>query len=261
MGKTHEALQRAEKEYHQKLLEYKSETDLGLITGPEKGRSPIVRPKRRSAIKEAHNGYRSQYESIKSNLLSRYPAEKLKTMVFTGTAYGDGTSTTALNLASALARDPWRSVLLIDADIRRPCLHEIFNVDLTEGLSDFLTDEAIAEPHSNKIGSNFYFFTSGLMGDRAVGLFESEKFGSFLDEMKRRFDYVILDCPPVSTFPETRIIAGKAEGVVLVMNAGKTRQKVAMRAKKDLAEAGAYLLGAVLNRRKYYIPNWLYKKL
>jgi len=262
MGKIQEAMQKAEKEYQQKLMPKTEEGfDTAITTTRQAEPSWLVKGRHEPFFGAKGNGYKEQYDAIKSNLLSRYPAETLKTMVFTSTNYGEGTSTTALNVAAALAVDPWRSVLLIDADIRKPCLHEIFNVDLANGLSDFLSEDKIIEPQSNKIGSNFYFFTSGLMGERALGRFESDRFEKFLDAMKNRFDYVILDCPPVSKFPETRAIARKAAGVVLVINSGRTRKRVAMRAKKELTEAGANLLGVVLNRRQYHIPNWLYKRL
>lgn len=262
MGIMKEVMQKAEREYQQKLM---SKTESGFATSLTATRqaepSWLVKYRDEPFFGRKGDGYKEQYDTIKSNLLSRYDAEKLKTMVFTSTGYGEGTSTTALNVAAALAVDPWRSVLLIDADIRKPCLHEVFNVDLANGLSDFLSADKIIEPHSNKIGNNFYFFTSGLMGKRALGRFESDRFEKLLEAMKDRFDYVILDCPPISKFPETRTIARKAAGVVLVVNCGQTRQCVAMRARKELTEAGANLLGVVLNRRKYHIPNWLYKRL
>ena len=259
MGKTYQALKRAEEEYRKNLLDGTSDAQKEIILEPGPQVLPPVKT-RRLPIK-ADNGFSEQYETLKSNILSRFPADKLKTLVFTSVSYGDGTSTTAANLASALARDPWRSVLIVDADIRRPCLHKVFNIEQTPGLSDFLSDETITEPSPKKLGSNFYFQTSGLLGARAVGLFESTKFDDFLKYVGSRFDHVIIDCPPVNQFPETRVIAGKVNGVILVVNSGKTKAQVASRVKNDLVEAGANILGVVLNRRKFYIPNWLYKKL
>ncbi len=259
MGKTYQALQRAEKEYQKRLQGLTPGTEEKVLQQP---RADALPPYKTELLPiQTGNGFSEQYESLKSNILSRFPADKIKTMVFTSASYGDGTSTTAVNFASALARDPWRSVLIVDADIRRPCLHKVFNLELTHGLSDFLSDANIKEPEHNKIGSNFYFQTSGLLGARAVGLFESSKFDNFLKIVSNRFDHVIIDCPPVSAFPETRVIAGKVKGVVLVINSGKTKNRAALRVTKDLQEAGASILGAVLNKRKFFIPNWLYKKL
>lgn len=264
MGKTYQALRRAEKEYRKNISTMPpgnpSDTSNEILLKPQ---APVLLPDQSSRLPVImpDNGSSDQYETLKSNILSRFPAEKIKTLVFTSTSYGDGTSTTAANFASALARDTWRSILVVDADIRRPCLHKVFNTEITNGLSDFLSDEKIREPEHRKLENNFYFQTSGLLGARAVGLFETAKFDEFLELASQRFDHVIIDCPPVTKFPETRVIAGKVNGVIMVLNSGKTKIEVALRVKNDLQESGANILGTVLNRRKFFIPNWLYKKL
>ena len=117
------------------------------------------------------------------------------------------------------------------------------------------------EPQFTMIEKNLHIQTAGILGLRAAGLFESPKFDHFIETARNRFDHVILDCPPVAAFSETRVIAGKVGGVIMVVNAGKTRQKVALRTKNDLIEAGAEILGTVLNRRTFHIPYWVYKRL
>ncbi len=251
MGKTHQALQRAEKEYEEHFLTVQ--------TGSEMPSFPSTPPPPAHLAKS--EDYLHQFESLKTNLLSRYRAEELKTILFTSPAFNDGTSTTAANFAQALARDSWRSVFLIDANLRHPCLHGMFDVDYTNGLSEFLEDENITVPQLKKIKSNFYLHTSGKCHPGSAGLFQSTKFDNFLEIVRKNFDHVILDCPPVSKFAETRVIAGKVDGVVLVLNSEKTRQNAALRAKKDLQEAGGKLLGVVMNKREYPIPEWLYQRL
>lgn len=249
MGKTHQALQRAEKEHQETYLTLRSSKDLPSIPPPP------------SVPATTATQYLDQYESLKTSLLSRYRPEELKTMVFTSSSFNDGTSTTAANFAQALARDTWRSVFLIDANLRHPCLHEMFDVDYRNGLSNFLEDENISIPQFKKIKSNFYLHTTGSLRHHSFGLFHSAKFDNYLEIARKNFDHVILDCPPVPTYPETRVIAGKADGVVFILNSGKTSQNAVLRAKKDLEEVGAKLLGVVLNKREYHIPEWLYRKL
>lgn len=260
MGKTHQALERAEKEYQKKYQILKSETDRA-DTQIYQTRMPLVRSHPKPPVRTRVEGYRDQYDSLKISVFSRYPADQLRMIVFTGTAYGDGNSTTAVNFVTSLAKNPQCSVCIIDADIRRPCLHQVFNFDLKEGLTDFLAAESACEPRMAKIQENLFFLNSGSVGSRSAGLLESARLESFLTQAKNHFDHVILDCPPVSTFPETRRLASMADGVVLVVNAGVTMSNVALRAKRDLSEAGARLLGVVLNNREYYIPRWLYYKI
>ena len=94
-----------------------------------------------------------------------------------------------------------------------------------------------------------------------MGLFESERFDTFLSKAREEFDYVILDSAPLPSFAEARVLCEKVDGVVLVIESGKIHRQVALRAKKELEDAGAQILGVVLNKRKYHIPDWLYKRL
>jgi len=79
--------------------------------------------------------------------------------------------------------------------------------------------------------------------------------------MRERFDFIILDGPPVITNPEIRFISSKVDGTILMLESGRTRRHVALKAKQEIETAGGKFLGAVLNRRKYYIPNWIYRRL
>jgi Mrp family chromosome partitioning ATPase len=95
----------------------------------------------------------------------------------------------------------------------------------------------------------------------ALGLFESGEFDQFLKTVRKRFDYVILDAPPVPVFSEFRVLCSKVDGIVLVVKSDETRRQVALRAKKEIEAAQGNLIGVVLNKRKYYIPKWIYKRL
>lgn len=253
MGRTHQALQRAELEYQNRMLTSRSGPDLNIRYVRQKHADPP-----RQATGAQHL---SQYAFLKSNLFSRYPMEKLSSIAFTSTYLGDGTTTTAVNFAAAMASDSQRSVLVVDGNFRHPCLHDLFHVNHAEGLSDFLVGEHPSDPPYIMIGKNMHLLTAGTKGPSAVGRFESPEFDHFLEVAVRRFDHVVVDCPPVGFFSETRVIAGKVGGVILVVHSGKTRQRAAIRAKNDLVEARAELLGAVLNRRKFHIPYWVYKRL
>jgi protein-tyrosine kinase len=245
MGKTYEALQRAEIEYQDQYLTLRSQK---YTNAP---------PPRQTKDER----YKEQYEALKHSLLSSFPAEKVKTIAFTGPSFADGTSNTAVNLAAAMAKEDWRSILLVDADLRHPSLHEVFDLPKGKGLSDFLADENKGAPEFARIRDNFYLLTAGSMGAGTAGLFESDRFDALLKAAANRFNHVIIDCPPVLAFSETRVIGTKVGGVVLVLNSGETRINVALMVKKSLEEVNADILGVVLNRRRFYIPQWLYEKI
>ena len=248
MGKTHEALERAQKEYAGGHLEREPVPLKEAVSPP---------PKRASS----HTSM-EWYEGLKTNLLSRYPDKSIKAILFVGTTHGDGSSTTAINFATTLAENCALKVLLVDMNLRTPSLHEAYKIDHTLGLSDLLTNSNAKTAQIKKVGpGSLYVLPCGGKHSGPVSLFESSRFDRFLENMRKQFDYVILDGPPMPRFSESRVVCPKVDGVIIVLGSGKTRREVAIRAKKDLEEAGGKVLGIVLNRRKFYIPNWIYKRL
>ena len=79
--------------------------------------------------------------------------------------------------------------------------------------------------------------------------------------LRHSFDYVIFDSAPIVGYPETQTLCSKVDGVIMVITYNKTRSHAAIRTKKELEDAGANILGVVINRRKYYIPDWIYRRL
>ena len=250
MGKISDALEKHAVEREQRSVE--KDFDSAITTAQTKP------PLKRQSLKSDLEGY----EDILTRLRTRYPGESIKTIMFTSTAHGGGATTTAVNFAKALVRDNEVRVLLIDANMRTPNLRELFNIEKDEGLTDIVVNK-----HANPFKViNFhpsYLFVLATGGSYVgpVGLFESEQFDGFLSKAREEFDYVILDSAPISSFAEARVLCEKMDGVVLVIESGKIRRQVALRAKKELEDAGARILGVVLNKRKYYIPEWLYKRL
>jgi capsular exopolysaccharide synthesis family protein len=252
MGRTFEAIERAEKEY-KKLVGQN-----GVNSEERCYLAPDGKPDDNDRVKPDRLG------SLKTKILTRYTGKalKIKTILVTGTAHGGGTSTAAVNLATSLADDARHSVLVVDANLRTPGLHRFFNTDAAEGMSELLDVRGEKNFRFKKIGDNdLYLFPCGLRRSGGEGYFESRRFDGFLNNVRNSFDYVIFDCAPVQGFPDTQTLCSKVDGVILVITYDKTRRQVALRAKKELQDAGANILGVVINRRKYYIPDWIYRRL
>jgi len=248
MGQTHEPLKRAEKEYQENLEKTTLDLQKAMVA---KGASPIP-------TQSQYN----QYQEIKTKLITRFSEESIKTIMFTSTAHGDGSSFTAVSFATTLSRDCRLNVLLMDANLRCPRLHEIFNIEYNQGLSDLLTKDEDKTSFLKKVGhGELYLIPCGENNSGPINLFESIRFEKMLKIMREKFDYVILDAPPVNSYAESIVIATKVDGVILVLESDKTRQQVAIRAKQEMEKAGAKVLGVILNKRKHYIPEWIYKRL
>lgn len=249
--KFYELVKKAEKEYGEALTEISEE--------PKK---EVIIPRIPQTYSIETHRYPDFYENLKTNLFSCHSKESLKTILFLGTTHGDGATTTALNFANALAQDRRLNILVIEANFRTPILHEMFNVDPANCLTNLLPDKDMADCSIKKVESeNLYVIAIGSKLDWPVSLFGSQRFWEFLNRMRTEFDYIILDGPPLPSFTESKVICNKVDGVVMVIEAGKTRKQVALRAKKDIVEAGGKFLGVVLNKRKYHIPKWIYKHL
>ena len=248
MGRTYEAIQRAEKEYKRILKE----------TGVGAEERLWLTPHSDSATPPKTNGY----DDIKTKLLTRYAHESLKVILLTGPTHGTGTTTIALTLAKDIVSNSRKKVLLVDANLRTPMLHKIFKIKPSVGISDLLSENGGTSFNFFKVGpGQLFLFPAGLNRNQKNGYFESQRFDQFLNRARKLFDYVIIDSAPVTRFQDSQSICSKVDGVIVVLSQGRTRRQVAVRIKKELEEAGARILGVVLNRRKYHIPDWIYRRL
>jgi capsular exopolysaccharide synthesis family protein len=248
MTKTQADFKRAEKKYQENLEETTLDLQKAMVT---KGTGSIP-------TQSQYNRYRE----IKTKLITHFSEESIKTIMFTSTAHGDGSSFTAVSFATTLALDCRLNVLIMDANLRCPRLHEIFNIEYRQGVSNLLTKDEDKTSFIKKVGHGGLYFTScGENNSDPMNLFESTRFEKSLKIMRKKFDYVILDTPPVNGYGESIVIATKVDGVILVLESDKTRQQVALRAKEEMEKAGANVLGVILNKRKHYIPEWIYKRL
>jgi capsular exopolysaccharide synthesis family protein len=257
MGKISDALDKHGAESEQARIDFKTDSAIIKKASPRPKQTPKGAQKQHT-IKSDLAGY----EDILTRLHTRHPGGSIKTIMFTGTAHGGGATTTAVNFAKTLVRDHQVKVLLIDANMRTPNLRELFDIKNDEGLTDIVLNHD-TKPYKVINCDPSYLFVLATGGNYVgpVGLFESERFDAFLENVREEFDYIIIDSAPLPSFAESRVLCEKVDGVVLVVESGKIRRHVALRAKKELEDAGANILGVVLNKRKYHIPEWLYKRL
>jgi Mrp family chromosome partitioning ATPase len=248
MGKTYEALMRAEEEYQKKAIIK--------TAAPQKAVVPY------QPHKDLRKPVSPWYEEIKTRLEIQFPDETLKTILFTGSARLAGVSMTSYGYADYLANTYPYKVLLIEIS---PDGAQTNKPDAIKQLDKFSNIfAAYSQPntdYSQNPKGNLFTMTCLQEALRSEGLFQSIQFDEVLQSLRDSFDYVILDAPPVTLFSETRMMCKKSDGVVLVLEFGKTRKQVAAKIKQELAAAGANFLGVVINKRKYYIPQWIYKRL
>ncbi|MBI5577880.1 MAG: CpsD/CapB family tyrosine-protein kinase [Deltaproteobacteria bacterium] len=202
------------------------------------------------------------FEKMKATLISLYRHEDIKTVLLVGTDHGGGCSTTAIGLASSLAKGLFQKVLLIDANLRTPDLHNRFRLEKSEQKFDLSNAGDSGSAGLKKAGyGNLFITTCACSTPTPVEILASSKFGDFLQNARTQFDFILIDGSPIPRFSDSLLLARQVDGVVVVVEAGKTSRQVALAAKQALENAGARILGVVLNKRNYFIPGWLYKRL
>jgi len=199
---------------------------------------------------------------LQKKLLSRNQHGYLRTLMFTGIDHGIGVTTAVANFARALAGSSNRKVLIIDTNLQTPKLHSIFQLNRAEGIAELFLSNGVKTCAIKKVAdSQLSVITCGMNCTEGANYFDREHIDMLIKEASDRFDFIILDTAPITKFADSQAICSLADGVLLVIQAGKTRPQQALRAKKELEDAGGKLLGVILNKRKYYIPNWVYRRL
>jgi exopolysaccharide/PEP-CTERM locus tyrosine autokinase len=165
-----------------------------------------------------------EYKKLKARIMRMTKQEPFRNVLLvTSSVGGEGKSITAANLAMSLSRDYDHSVLLIDADTRKPSLHTLINVTPGTGLSDCVRDNVDVGAALVKVGNgNLQFLPSGRKNENPVELFSSTKMRNLIAEMKNRYRdrYIVIDTPPVLLFAETKMISALADGIIFVIREG-----------------------------------------
>jgi succinoglycan biosynthesis transport protein ExoP len=187
------------------------------------------------------------YRSLRTAMLLS-SARELKAIAVTSAVAGEGKTATAANLAVVLAQ-LGRQVLLVDCDLRKPRLHQVFRVSNRFGLVNQLT--ATAEPEAVFLPTevpNLWLTPSGPIPPNPSELLSSDRMRDWLKAVRSRFDFVVLDTPPALAVTDATIVGLLADGVVLTLRSGKVTREEARLCRDRLRQAGIKILGAVLNR-------------
>jgi succinoglycan biosynthesis transport protein ExoP len=204
------------------------------------------------------------FKSIRTNVLFSTAEEGMRTLVVTSAGPGEGKSLVASNLAMALAQAGQR-VLLVDCDMRRPRVHEIFEGPQEPGLSNVLSGNAKTSEAIRKASlPGLWLMPAGHIPPNPAELLAARRFNDLMTSLDTHFDWVVLDTPPVMVVADSSIVANQASGVVFVVRADKTTKQSVRAAAEQLDAANAHLIGSVLNgadvlRNPYYYSAY-YRK-
>ncbi|HLM59580.1 MAG TPA: polysaccharide biosynthesis tyrosine autokinase [Pyrinomonadaceae bacterium] len=206
-------------------------------------RDLLIHTDSRSSLAEA-------YRQLRTSILLSTAGHAPKSLLITSSLPSEGKTTTAINTAISLAQTGAK-VLIIDADMRRPRLHSIFNISNAEGLSTILSSDLADKEILDIIGqeeeSRLYLLPSGPVPPNPAELIGSEQMSALLKTLQKNFTHVVVDSPPIASFTDGVLVASMVDGVILVVNAGKSSRQVVRRSRQLLIDIGAKIFGVVLN--------------
>jgi len=190
------------------------------------------------------------YRTFRTNIQFARFEHPLKTLLVTSAGPGEGKSTTVANLAITMAQMGTKT-LLVDADLRRPVLHSIFEQQKNLGLTNVLLGNTHVDDAIHELGvKNLNLLCCGTLPPNPSELLGSEAMRKLVEQLKEKYDIILFDSPPVVAVTDAAVLSAQIDGVILVISSGETTRNAEIRAKTLLNNVRAQILGAVLNNVK-----------
>ncbi|MBI3941534.1 MAG: CpsD/CapB family tyrosine-protein kinase [Chloroflexi bacterium] len=188
------------------------------------------------------------YRSLRTNIEFSGLDQKLHSLVVTSAAPDEGKSTTLANLAVVMAQ-AGRKIILVDCDLRRPTLHEIFGAPNDAGLTTMMLQEELLQrpPFQTTAVKDLLLLPSGPLPPNPAEILGSRRMSEVIEALVQASDMVLFDAPPVIAVTDAAVLAARVDGVLLVISAGQTRREHALKARDLLQRVNARLIGTVLN--------------
>jgi capsular exopolysaccharide synthesis family protein len=205
------------------------------------------------------------YRVLRTNILFSLKDPKLNTITVVSAGAGEGKSTTIFNLATVFAQNGSR-VLVVDSDLRRPSIHKILKVSNSIGLTNYLLKQnSLEDVIQTSPLATLDFLPSGKLPSSSMGVLSSAQMKELIRDLKRRYDYVFFDSPPIMGVSDASILASEVDAVLQVIQYRRYPQPMTIRAKQMIEKVGGNLLGIVLNNinmasdeNYYYYSGYYY---
>jgi protein-tyrosine kinase len=244
MSKTFEALQKAENE-----------------------KMPHITKRPNKAGKESLKNFNSdiriteELKNMKLYIRSISDQKTIRTILFTSSNPGEGTSTLLVNFAKELALSG-EKVIIIDTNLRNPILHKLLNIENIEGMAEALDKrKPLIETIKKTATENLRIITHGKQSEGTLVGFSSDTMKPIINELKSHADWILFDSPPIHQYSDAAVLANEVDGVIMVIQAENTKWEVAQSARDKIKKENTQILGAILNKKQFHIPNLIYKLL
>jgi capsular exopolysaccharide synthesis family protein len=199
------------------------------------------------AVSQPRSPYTEKFRSLRTRILQAGEREQTRAFVITSAGIAEGKTLTALNLAWLLAQAEGVRALIIDSDLRRPCATDYLGIDAPVGLSEVLGGQVRLEDAIVRLNpSGLYLLPGGRPRDDVAELLSGPSYARLITDVRRMFDYIIIDAPPLGVFTDASVLMSRADAALLVVRAGKTRYSVVDKLLDQIPKER--LMGVILNR-------------
>jgi capsular exopolysaccharide synthesis family protein len=218
------------------------------------------------AVSQPRSAYCEQFRALRTRILQAGERLKTRAIVVTSAGIAEGKTLTALNLAWLLAQTEGIRALIIDSDLRQPCATDYLGIDVPVGLSEVLGGQMKLEDAIVRLEpSGLFLLPGGKPREDVAELLSGPSYSRLLTEVRRMFDYIIIDAPPLGIFTDANVLMNRADGALLVVRAGKTRYNVLDKLLEQIPKER--MMGVVLNRAEeqpdsnsYYYQHRYYNR-
>lgn len=201
------------------------------------------------------------YQNLSDQIYLLMKDKNLKSILITASSPSDGSTTIIANLANFLSNKAGHKVMVIDANLRAPALHKIFNLPENTGLANVLEDQISLEKAVHNLGPNLTILPAGNTALNPTPLLDSVRMANVINASKEKYEVVFIDYANLKSFKDAHVLCPYLDGIVLVINEGKTRCHVIKSLLAPLKHKKANLIGVVLKNRTYAIPKIIYERL
>ena len=260
MSKIYDALRKAEREKQGQRRKTPIKAKRPAKAGARLSDSDLQRDSR--LLDGLEEDFRRSLLTLRNAVESEIRDSETRLIVFTSAVKGEGKTTILSAFSRVMAIGGSKRLCVVDCSVRSPGLHSMFGVDNDVGVIEYLSGEAELDAIIHDI-EGIHFIPAGVTAniDISMPLFNSERMAQFMQQLSETYDYVLIDTPAILEAPETPIISSYSDGVILVVHTGSTRREVIKRAILLVEKLDGRFIGTILNRKKYYIPEFIYRRV
>jgi Mrp family chromosome partitioning ATPase len=256
-----DSLRRAEAARKSKQSQPAAETDKPTIT-PSPALEAVPEPADSMQLDGFPETFLRELGVLKNSLESALGKSGKRTLMFASSTRGEGTTTVVSSFAKLLSLQTGEKVLLIEMNARHPSLGRKFGLQSNLGVTHFMDGgrafDQLVQPTPQ---GSFDVLTVGEHDPVKIQLHLERMFPSLLQQAQQRYDTIMIDAPPVIGSPEAPPLSACTDGVVVVVHSGKTKREVVQRSLEIIGQFEGNVLGLVLNRKKYFIPEFIYRRI